>query len=77
MPVMFLTSTTGGNGMSQLLTDIGTTLTSIVGWFGTIVDALTNADGDLNALFPLLALGIGISICFAGVKVVRSFAWGA
>lgn len=63
--------------MSELLTNIGTTLTSVVGWFGTMVTALVTTDGDLNGLFPLLALGIAISICFAGVKIVRSFAWGA
>lgn len=63
--------------MTELLTNIGTTLTSVVGWFGTMVTALVTADGDLNGLFPLLALGIAISICFAGVKIVRSFAWGA
>lgn len=74
---LFLTTTGGATGMTQLLTDIGTTLTSVVGWFGTMVSALVTADGDLNGLFPLLALGIAISICFAGVKIVRSFAWGA
>lgn len=73
----YLTSTTGGTGMSELLTNIGTTLTSVVEWFGTMVSALVTADGALNGLFPLLALGIAISICFAGVKIVRSFAWGA
>ena len=63
--------------MSDLLTQVGTTLTSVLGWFGSMVTALTKADGDLNGLFPLLALGIAISICFAGIKIVRSFAWGA
>lgn len=63
--------------MSELLTNIGTTLTSVISWFGSMVTALTTAEGDLNGLFPLLALGIAISICFAGVKIVRSFAWGA
>lgn len=63
--------------METLLSNIGTTLTSIIGWFGQMVTALVSADGELNGLFPLLALGIGISICFAGVKIVRSFAWGA
>lgn len=63
--------------MSELLTQIGTTLTSVLGWFGSMVTALTSAEGDLNGLFPLLALGIAISICFAGIKIVRSFAWGA
>lgn len=63
--------------MTELLTNIGTTLTSVISWFGSMVTALTTTDGDLNGLFPLLALGIAISICFAGVKIVRSFAWGA
>ena len=65
------------SGMTQLLTDIGTTLTSVLSWFGSMVSALVTTDGDLNGLFPLLALGIAISICFAGIKIVRSFAWGA
>lgn len=74
MPIL----TSGGTtGMSALLTDIGTTLTSVIGWFGSMVTALVSTDGDLNGLFPLLALGIAVSICFAGIKVVRSFAWGA
>ena len=65
------------SGMTQLLSDIGTTLTSVLGWFGSMVSSLVTADGDLNGLFPLLALGIAISICFSGIKIVRSFAWGA
>lgn len=63
--------------MAALLSEIGTTLTSVLGWFGDMVSALVKADGELNGLFPLLALGICISIVFAGIKLVRSFAWGA
>lgn len=63
--------------MTGLLTDVGTTLTQVITWFGQMVDALTGTEGALNPLFPLLALGIGISICFAGVKMIRSFIWGA
>lgn len=77
MSVMFLTSTTGGNGMSGLLTEVGTVLTELIGWFGTVISALATEGGELNALFPLLALGIGVSLLYAAVKVVRSFAWGA
>lgn len=77
MPVMFLTSTTGGNGMSQLLTEVGNCLTTALGWFGEIVTSIVSAEGDLNGLFPLLALGIVISLIFAGIKLARSFAWGA
>lgn len=75
MPVIL--TATGGNGMTQLLSDIGTTLSSVLGWFGDMVTALVTTNGELNGLFPLLALGIAISICFAGIKIVRSFAWGA
>lgn len=63
--------------MNGLLTDVGTTLTTVIDWFGQMVTALTGAEGELNALFPLLALGIAISICYAGVKIIRSFIWGA
>lgn len=63
--------------MSGLLTDVGTTLTQIISWYGSMVDALTSAEGALNPLFPLLALGIGISIAFSAVKIIRSFIWGA
>lgn len=63
--------------MTGLLSEIGTTLTSVLGWFGTMVSSLVTAEGELNGLFPLLALGICISIVFAGIKLVRSFAWGA
>lgn len=75
MPVIL--TATGGTGMTQLLSDIGTTLTSVIGWFGEMVTALVTTNGELNGLFPLLALGIAISLCFAGIKIVRSFAWGA
>lgn len=63
--------------MSGLLTEIGTTLTTVLSWFGDIVTAMVTSEGDLNGLFPLLALGIVISVVFAGIKLVRSFAWGA
>lgn len=72
-PVML----TAATGTTQLLSDVGTTLSSVLGWFGDMVTALVSSSGELNGLFPLLALGIAISICFAGIKIVRSFAWGA
>lgn len=63
--------------MTDLLTQITSTLAIVLGWFGDMVTAMVTAEGDLNGLFPLLALGICISIVFAGIKIVRSFAWGA
>lgn len=73
--MMYLSATS--NGMTQMLSDVGTVLTSVIDWFGSMVDALVNSDGALNPLFPLLALGIAVTICFTGVKIVRSFIWGA
>lgn len=61
---------------SSLITEIGNALTTIIGWVGTVITSLTGADGQLSALLPLWAIGIGISALLLGVKVIRSFAWG-
>lgn len=52
-------------------------LTSVIGWVGTVVTALTDAKGVLAPLLPLLAIGIAVSALMLGVKAIRSFAWGA
>lgn len=56
---------------------IGTALGNVIGWIGTVLSALTGADGELASLWPLLAIGIGISLLMLAVKVIRSFTWGA
>lgn len=63
--------------MTDLLTMVGSALTSLIGYFGQVVDALVTAEGALYALLPLVGLGIAVSLVFAGIKVVRSFCWGA
>lgn len=52
-------------------------LTTILTWCGTVVGELTTADGALAELMPLFAIGIGISVVFLGVKVIKSIVWGA
>ena len=52
-------------------------LTTVIGWVGTVVDALVTTDGALSALLPLLAIGIAVSALMLGVKAIRSFTWGA
>lgn len=52
-------------------------LTTVIGWVGTVVDALVTTDGKLAALLPLLAIGISVSALMLGIKAVRSFIWGA
>lgn len=52
-------------------------LSTVIGWVGTVVTALTGEAGQLAALLPLLAIGIAVSALMLGVKAIRSFAWGA
>lgn len=65
---------TGANTMLEAVTSA---ITTVLGWIGTVIDSLLTADGDLNALLPLLAVGIGISAIMLGARVIRSFIWGA
>ncbi len=54
---------------------VGEALTSVITWVGTVLTALTS--GGLSDLWPLLAIGIAISIVMLVVKVIKRFAWGA
>lgn len=60
-----------------LLEDVAAALETVVGWFGTVITALIGSGGALNPLWPLLAVGIAVTIVFTVVKIVRSFTWGA
>lgn len=52
-------------------------ITTVIGWVGTVVDSLIGEAGELSALLPLFAIGIGISAIMLGIKVIRGFIWGA
>ena len=52
-------------------------ITTVIGWIGSVVSALIDTNGQLNALLPLFAIGIAISAILLGVKIVRSIVWGA
>lgn len=54
-----------------------TGVTTVIGWVGSLVEALVSTDGQLSALLPLLAVGVGVSGVMLGIKVVRSTIWGA
>lgn len=60
-----------------LLQDVAEALTVVVAWFGTVITALIGPGGALNPLWPLLAVGIAVTVVFTVVKIVRSFTWGA
>lgn len=59
-----------------MLEAVTTALTTVIGWVGTVVTALTSTEGQLSALLPLLAIGISISALMLGIKAIKSFAWG-
>lgn len=52
-------------------------LNTVIGWVGSVVDALVTTEGDLSALLPLLAIGVAVSALMLGIKAIRSFIWGA
>ena len=56
---------------------VTTALATVIDWVGTVVTALTGEAGELNALLPLMAIGIAISALMLGVKAIKSFAWGS
>lgn len=59
-----------------MLSHVTEALTTVIGWVGTVVTALTGESGELSALLPLLAVGVAISALMLGVKAIKSFAWG-
>ena len=63
-----------------MIAAIGSALTSIIGWIGEIVDALVtggSTPGALNALLPLFALGVAVTIVMLGIRVIKGFTYGA
>lgn len=52
-------------------------ITTVIGWVGTVIDSLLTTEGELSALLPLFAVGVAISAILLGVKVIKSFIWGA
>lgn len=60
--------------MVQLVT---TALTTVLTWMGTVLNAIITESGELYALAPLFVIGIAISVVMLGVKIFRSFTWGA
>lgn len=60
-----------------MLAEISTVFTQVITWLGEFLTALTGTDGALKALFPLLAISVGISLLLICIKVVRRIIWGA
>ena len=64
-------------GVNVMIEAIGSGLTSVIGWIGEVLGAVVQTDGSLNALLPVFAIGVGVSLTALGVKFIRSLTWGA
>ena len=60
-----------------MLAAVTSCLTTVIGWVGTVITAITGENGALAPLLPLFAIGIAISVVFLGIKAIRSIVWGA
>ena len=62
---------------TNMLESVTSALTTVISWLGSVLTAITSSDGALKDLWPLLAVGIAISVIMLTVRVVKHFAWGA
>ena len=60
-----------------MLTHVTTGITTVIGWIGTVLEAIVGGSGELAELAPLFAIGISISAIMLGIKVVRGIIWGS
>lgn len=60
-----------------MLAAVTSSITSVLGWVGTVISELTDTEGQLAALLPLFAIGIAISAVLLGIRIIRSVVWGA
>ena len=60
-----------------MLESIGSGTTQMITWLGNVVDAIVSTDGALADLLPVFTLAIAGTVVMFGVKILRSFTWGA
>ena len=59
----------------DFMTAVTSALGNVMTWAGSVIDGLLT--GALSDLLPLFAIGIAISALMLGVKIIKSFVWGA
>lgn len=64
-------------GTVSMLEAVTSAITTVLSWCGTVIDSLLTTEGALYDLLPLFAVGVAISAVMLGVKVIKSFIWGA
>lgn len=56
---------------------IGSGVTSVIGWLGTVLTALTSETGALASLLPLIGIGVAVSVVMLVFVMIRRATWGA
>lgn len=62
--------------MDSIFGALTTTMSTTLGWVGSILDALLKTDGELSALWPLAMVGISFGVIRMGIGYIKSFTWG-
>lgn len=52
-------------------------LSTVISWVGTVITALTDTNGALAPLLPLMAVGVAVSALMFGFMAIRRCIWGA
>lgn len=60
---------------STMLNTIETAFTTVLGWTGDIVTALTS--GDLSGLGVLFGIGVAMAVIGGVVAIIKRIIWGA
>lgn len=59
-----------------ILSVLGSTLTQVISWIGSVITALVGDSGAFKALMPLVFIGVALALIFAGVRAIRKLVWG-
>lgn len=57
-----------------MLEAIGTGVTSVIGWGGNVLTAITT--GSMSAVLPVVGVTVGLGIVGWGIKTIKSLVWG-
>lgn len=60
-----------------MLAAVTASLATVLSWCGTVVTALTTETGAIHDLLPLFAITVSVSAVMLGIKLIKSFVWGA
>lgn len=57
-----------------MLEAISTGVTSVIGWGGNVLTAITT--GSMSAVLPVVGIAIGLGIVGWGIATIKSLVWG-